>query len=192
MWIYKLHFKTLKDWCSITLQNCKLQKVEQKFTASEQVDKIYIFNLLIPSANCKHTEHRTLILVHKLKEHGKLSSHLIWTLRLKSFPEIKFLKYYQNIFYIDYLREEHVDKLIWNLSCVKKWESSAFSKPNFLSVKEGLLALHYISKKRIKIPKTATTNENQIQKRMRIYMVWTLGNVTVGEWEFCFLEWVQI
>lgn len=23
---------------------------------------------------------------------------------------------------------------------------------------------------------------------MRIYMVWTLGNITVGEWEFCFLR----
>lgn len=56
---------------------CKLQKLEQNFTASEQVDKIHIFNLLIPSANCKHTEHRTLILIHKLKEDGKLSSYLI-------------------------------------------------------------------------------------------------------------------
>lgn len=36
---------------------CKLHKVEQNFSASDQVDKIRLFNLLIPKANCKHSEH---------------------------------------------------------------------------------------------------------------------------------------
>jgi len=48
---------------------CGLLKIEQNFSASDQLDKIYLFNWLIFNENCKHSEHKTLILVHKLKEH---------------------------------------------------------------------------------------------------------------------------
>lgn len=36
---------------------CKSHKEEQNFSSSDQIDKICLFNLLIPNANCKHLEH---------------------------------------------------------------------------------------------------------------------------------------
>lgn len=84
-----------------SIKLCKLQKVEQNFMASEQVDKIYLLTCLSP---VQTTEHKTLILVHKLKEHRKLSPHLNWTLRLivsrNKNSEIS------EYIYIDYLKEE--------------------------------------------------------------------------------------
>lgn len=54
---FKLYFKNIMGFMlNNSLKLCKLHKVEWNFSPSDQVDRLYLFNLLMPNANYKHSE----------------------------------------------------------------------------------------------------------------------------------------